>query len=411
MHRHAINSERLNKEISRLIDPVKNKTNTETEVKPPQPLNRSIDKTYNMYTWSSHSRATFLINAYVIQNYVKSIAGEVLSYNVEATQEFEYDYKKQDIINVHGQQVFNYENKLYVIDINSNCGTVTINSNNDISEIIEKIKYEIKYNNPIRNKHIQITNGSDGVNYIFKNPPSTTFDDIIMDEKIKEDIYDNTIFHLENLNDNNGIIFYGNPGVGKSAICQAIINKALEKKYSTCFVISQVYYTALSEFINNFLAPCILIFEDIDSFGQSRDVVRDHGGGLADFLQFMSGLYERDDAIIVIATTNYIEHLDSAIANRPCRFNRKYEFKLPTNDEINKMIDMFFGSDIVDYDLKKLCHNKKLTGSHIKEIQRTSMLLSKKRQKEILDVFEDSVNIVLNNFSVAGEASSVGFGK
>lgn len=174
---------------------------------------RSIDKTYNMYTWSSHSRSTFLINAYVIQNYVKSIAGEVLSYNVEATQEFEYDYKKQDIINAHGQQIFNYENKLYVIDIDGNHGTVTINSNNDISEIVEKIKHEIKYNNPIRNKHIQITNSGDGINYIFKNPPTTTFDDIIMDEKIKEDIYDNTIFHLENLNDNNGIIFYGNPGV------------------------------------------------------------------------------------------------------------------------------------------------------------------------------------------------------
>ena len=152
MQSNTKDSKQSDKEINRLLEAIPN-------VAPPvkgwdEALSpngkRSIDKTYNMYTWSSHSRATFLINAYVIQNYVKSIAGEVLSYNVEATQEFEYDYKKQDIINAHGQQIFNYENKLYVIDINGNHGTVTINSNNDISEIVEKIKYEIKYNNPIK---------------------------------------------------------------------------------------------------------------------------------------------------------------------------------------------------------------------------------------------------------------------
>ena len=75
------------------------------------------------------------------------------------------------------------------------------------------------------------------------------------------------------------------------------------------------------------------------------------------------------------------------------------------------MIDKFFGDDIINIDLKKLCHTKKLTGSHIKEIQRTFMLLSKKRQKEVPEVFEDAVSIVLNNFSVAGSATSMGFGK
>ena len=372
---------------------------------------RNIKQDYNMYTWSGQSRATFLINAYTIQKYIKTIADEVLNYEVKITEEFEYSYKQQELTVIYGQLIFTYQNKLYLLNINCEAQTVTLNSNNDISVLVESIKEEIKYRNPIRNKHLQIVPGSDGLNYIFKNPPAVTFDNIIMDDKIKEDIYDNTIFHLENLDDNNGIILYGIPGTGKSAICQAIINEAIKKKYSTCFIVSRVYYTALSEFINNFLAPCILIFEDIDSFGQDRRDMPDNGG-LADFLQFMSGLYERDDKIVVVATTNYIEHLDSAISNRPCRFNRKYEFKLPTNSEVNKMLDLYFGEGILSESLKKLCYGKGLTGSHIKELQRTSMLLSKKRGADIVDVFNDAVDIVGNNFSVAGEKSvSFGFGK
>lgn len=372
---------------------------------------RNIKQDYNMYTWSGYSRATFLINAYTIQKYIKAIADEVLNYEVKATEEFEYSYKQQELIVVYGQLIFTYQNKLYLLNINCESHTVTLNSNNDISVLVDSIKEEIKYRNPIRNKHLQIIPGGDGLAYLFKNPPTVTFDNIIMDDKIKEDIYDNTIFHLENLDDNNGIILYGVPGTGKSAICQAIINEAIKKKYSTCFVVSRVYYTALSEFINNFLAPCILIFEDIDSFGQDRRDMPDNGG-LADFLQFMSGLYERDDKIVVIATTNYIEHLDSAISNRPCRFNRKYEFKLPTNSEVNKMLDLYFGDGILSESLKKLCYGKSLTGSHIKELQRTAMLLSKKRGADVVHVFNDAVDIVGNNFSVAGEKSvSFGFGK
>lgn len=366
--------------------------------------------TRNMYTWSAHSRATFLLNAYVILRYIKGIATETLVAKTEYTTEFEVDYHKKELIISQGDIIFTYDGKIYLLNICSDAQCVTIKSNNSIDILIENINKEIKYNNPLRNKHIQIVSIRDGLEYIYKNPPKITFDNVIIDKTLKDDIYDNTIFHLENLDDNNGVIFYGYPGVGKSAICQAIINSALDKGYSTCFVVSQVYYTALSEFINNFLSPCIIIFEDIDSFGQNRKEVLDHGGGLSDFLQFMSGLYDRDDKIVVIATTNYIEHLDSAISNRPCRFNRKYEFKLPNNDEVSEIIDLYFGKDVIDNELKKLCYNKKLTGSHIKEIQRTALLLSKKRNTEITLVFEDSVKVVCNNFSVSG-GSSLGFGK
>jgi hypothetical protein len=49
---------------------------------------------------------------------------------------------------------------------------------------------------------------------------------------------------------------------------------------------------------------------------------------------------------------------------------------------------------------KALCYNKRFTGSHIKEIQRTAKLLSHKRQKPISEVFDEAVQIVSQNFYI-----------
>jgi ATP-dependent 26S proteasome regulatory subunit len=39
--------------------------------------------------------------------------------------------------------------------------------------------------------------------------------------------------------------------------------------------------------------------------------------------------FERNQGLIVLATTNYPERIDSAIIDRPSRFDRKYHFALP----------------------------------------------------------------------------------
>lgn len=72
------------------------------------------------------------------------------------------------------------------------------------------------------------------------------------------------------------------------------------------------------------MAPCLLIFEDLDSL--VTDEVRSY------FLNEVDGL-ESNDGILMVGSTNHLEKLDPAITKRPSRFDRKYQFKIPGEEE------------------------------------------------------------------------------
>jgi len=72
------------------------------------------------------------------------------------------------------------------------------------------------------------------------------------------------------------------------------------------------------------MAPCLLVFEDIDSL--VSPMVRSY------FLNEVDGL-ESNHGILMIGSTNHLERLDPGIAKRPSRFDRKYLFDVPTREE------------------------------------------------------------------------------
>ncbi len=365
----------------------------------PKPDDIRLQK--NTYSWTTSSSYSHMVIAFVIQRFVRRIQNDMLILRRENSAEFTYDYQKRTSILIDGAIAFSYQNKtfVYVVSTETNAPSNALTGSGDISELVEQINHEIKWNNPLRNKHIQIVqSGRRNYECLFKKPPSISLDNLICDERMKEDIFDQTILHFETISGNNGIILHGKPGTGKSLCCQAIISEALKRGFSTCFLTTQVDYAILNEFLTKFLSPCIVVMEDIDSFGESREFRPN--SELSDFLQFLSGLSENDDKIVFVATTNHIDYLDEAIAERPVRFNRKYKFNLPTPKEIDMLIELYFKEEGITSAQKSLCYNKRFTGSHIKELQRTALLLSHKQKKSVLEVFEQAVQIVSQNFSI-----------
>jgi AAA+ superfamily predicted ATPase len=70
--------------------------------------------------------------------------------------------------------------------------------------------------------------------------------------------------------------------------------------------------------------PCVIVLEDLDSMIDDNN--------RAFFLNELDGFHS-NTGMVVLASTNHPEKLDSSILDRPSRFDRKYYFQLPADVE------------------------------------------------------------------------------
>jgi transitional endoplasmic reticulum ATPase len=176
---------------------------------------------------------------------------------------------------------------------------------------------------------------------LWKAVNGSSWNDVILDPEMKK----NLIEDVQGFFDNSqlysdfavpwkrGIILHGVPGNGKTVSIKALMSSLYDRedKIPSLYVksfddkckgeqysIRQIFTQARS------CAPCLLIFEDLDSL--VGDDVRSY------FLNEVDGL-ESNDGILMIGSTNHLDKLDPAIAKRPSRFDRKYHFKIPETEQ------------------------------------------------------------------------------
>ncbi|KAJ4386241.1 hypothetical protein N0V93_009134 [Gnomoniopsis smithogilvyi] len=176
---------------------------------------------------------------------------------------------------------------------------------------------------------------------LYKSVESSSWDDVILHPDTKSKLIEDIQGFFENeglyksfdIPWKRGVILHGVPGNGKTISIKALINSLSKREPEA---IASLYVKSLdhcngprhsiqmifSKARN--VAPCVLIFEDLDSM--VTDKVRSY------FLNEIDGL-ESNDGILMIGSTNHLDRLDPAIAKRPSRFDRKYHFKLPDEDE------------------------------------------------------------------------------
>ncbi|KAK3671890.1 hypothetical protein LTR78_008256 [Recurvomyces mirabilis] len=167
---------------------------------------------------------------------------------------------------------------------------------------------------------------------------TSSWDDVILDPLMKDTLigdvhsfFDSrTVYEEYSVPWKRGIIMHGPPGCGKTISIKALMNSLQAKDVASLYVKSFDACQGLQHSIRNIfslartMAPCLLIFEDIDSL--VKDEVRSY------FLNEVDGL-DSNDGILMIGSTNHLEKLDPAIAKRPSRFDRKYCFRLPGHAE------------------------------------------------------------------------------
>lgn len=176
---------------------------------------------------------------------------------------------------------------------------------------------------------------------LWKSVSSSSWNDVILPPTMKQSLIDDVQGFFDNqalykqfaVPWKRGVILHGVPGNGKTVSIKALMAslysrpdpvpslyvKSLETRRQTeQYAIRQIFQHARK------MAPCLLIFEDLDSLVNND--VRSY------FLNEVDGL-EDNDGILMIGSTNHLSKLDPAIAKRPSRFDRKYHFKIPGEAE------------------------------------------------------------------------------
>ncbi len=155
------------------------------------------------------------------------------------------------------------------------------------------------------------------------------WDDLVLPHPLKVALRENVISFFEsrelyeryNVPWKRGILLYGPPGNGKTHAVKALVAEVGRP----CIVVRSLRMRNVTEekliahLFNRAreLAPAILLFEDIDSLVSKTC--------LSALLNEMDGMAS-NAGLMCIATTNYLAKLDPALANRPSRFDCKFNF-------------------------------------------------------------------------------------
>lgn len=163
--------------------------------------------------------------------------------------------------------------------------------------------------------------------------------DIILSDVLKQDIlqdvasfYDRgvAIYQRMGLNPFRKLLFAGVPGTGKTMMCNALANWALDRGYRVIYVsssqrgmgeedganfwkIQHALYTA-----SNSGKPALIILEEIDAYLKEAEkalILNVLDGSEAD---------ENPHGTLLISTTNYPEAIDERVLKRPGRLDRVY---------------------------------------------------------------------------------------
>lgn len=140
------------------------------------------------------------------------------------------------------------------------------------------------------------------------------------------------------ISDTNGILLSGPPGNGKTTIAEVIAGELglpfvkiggmdLTSKWvnESPAVIKELFRQALEK-------PCVLFFDEFDSVAVNRGSSNTHGEDRKVVNSLLASIDNaRKSRVVLIAATNYIEQIDSAIA-RDGRFDYRIEVPFPDQE-------------------------------------------------------------------------------
>ena len=259
------------------------------------------------------------------------------------------------------------------------------------------------------------------------NMEKVDLDRVILPKELKNDIISSTETFFKRIDSfkgmgvpsKRGFLLTGEPGNGKTLFCFALVGHIAAKfnvKIATLRVDRQLDnndVTGLYEWASKH-GPSIVILEDVDTILTETGVTR------SGFLNVLDGL-RTERGILTIATTNYPERLDPALAHRPSRFDRVWQIPTPNKDQRDQFIVKLFQESKLNEEIRKNIVTKTNGWSmaYIQELKATAVVSAVQNDRDHLDAedFSYALDKLSAQFSrgkknhryESGEGTGLGF--
>lgn len=165
-----------------------------------------------------------------------------------------------------------------------------------------------------------------------------------------------------------GILLYGEPGLGKTLMAKSFIEESGLKAYivrrnkgDDDFIgeITDTFHRAKEN------TPCVIFLDDMDKFANEDSDHRD----AEEYVAVQSGIDEvKNCDVFVLATANEMRKLPGSLV-RSGRFDRKIEVKRPTDKDANKIIAHYLSDKKVSKNVNMEDLSKMISYSSCAELE------------------------------------------
>jgi hypothetical protein len=136
-----------------------------------------------------------------------------------------------------------------------------------------------------------------------------------------------------------GLLLYGPPGTGKTLTVRHLLSRTAG---TTAILLNgpSIGFITMAAEIARAMQPAIVVLEDVDLVANDRSLGPAGNGVLFSILDALDGL-EGDADVTFILTTNRVDVLERALADRPGRIDHAAEIPLPDREARRRLFTLY----------------------------------------------------------------------